>query len=53
MLVINGVILAVRNQPEQVRKLQRHKPRVLYQGTQSGSEPADVRHVGEDVVGRD
>ena len=52
MLVVDRVVLASLDQPEQVRELQRDQAVVLDQRAQPGGEILDVRHVGEHVVRR-
>ena len=51
--MVDRVVLPPLDQPEQVRELQGNQPRVLDQRAQPRGEPADVRHVREDVVGGD
>src|SRR5215469_8479591 len=53
VLVIDRVVLALLDQPRQMRELKRDQPSVLDQSAQAGGEASYVGHVGEDVVGRD
>ena len=50
--MVDGVVLAPLDQPEQVRELQRDRALVLDQSAQARREAADVGHVGKDVVPR-
>ena len=50
MLVVDRVVLAPLDQPQQVRELQGHQAGVLDQRAQSGREAEDIGDVREDVV---